>query len=187
MPKILVFAGANGSGKTTLANSVVESNMKFINADKIKDRDNLSYIEASKKAITLIDGCISKGASFSFETTMSGLTLQNKFEQLKQKKYHIAVFYLFVHPVELLIERIKERVKKGGHFVDDKDVVRRYYRSTVNFWNIYRYYADEWIIINNNEFQYKNITIGAQDNFTVIDKIEFEKFKKVVVYAKTYK
>lgn len=184
MPKVLIFSGANGSGKTTLANSVVESNMKFINADKIKDRYKFSYIEASKKAITLIDRCILKGVSFSFETTMSGLALRNKFEQLKQKKYHIAVFYLFAHPVELLIERIKERVKKGGHFVDDKDVVRRYYRSAVNFWSIYRYYADDWVIINNNECEYKNIIIGNKDIFSIIDNNEFGKFKEVFSYAK---
>ena len=117
MPKVLIFAGANGSGKTTLAATVVEPASQFINADSIRDTEGLSFIDAGKKALVTIDECILRNESFSFETTMSGLGLLKRFKRLKGKGYDITMFYLFAYPVRLLEERVKERVKKGGHEV----------------------------------------------------------------------
>ena len=117
MPKVLIFAGANGSGKTTFAKSILEPGFIFINADDIKKEKNLSYLEAGKESLRLIDNSIAENKDFSFETTMSGIGLSKRFEKLKKEKYRITIFYLFAYPVELLIERIKERVKKGGHMV----------------------------------------------------------------------
>lgn len=187
MPKVLIFAGANGTGKTTLANSVVQPGLRFIDADAIRDKERLSYVEAGKKAILSIDRCILKEINFSFETTMSGLVLKRRFECLKEKRYNIIVFYLFVYPVELLVERIKERVKKGGHPVEEGDITRRYYRSAANFWNIYKNYSSEWAILNNNEFQYKTVALGNNGIYSISDDIEFGKFKEVLKYAKKRK
>lgn len=184
MAKVLIFAGANGSGKTTLASTVIGSATKFINADEIKDKEKLSDLDAGKKALKEIDLCVSKGINFAFETTMSGLGLFKRIKRLKNKQYFIVIFYLFVYPIDLLVERIKERVKKGGHYVSHKDIVRRYYRSTYNFWSIYKNYADEWAIINNNEFQYKNIVVGNKNKFQTFDEEEHKIFKEVLRHGK---
>ncbi|MCX5695153.1 MAG: zeta toxin family protein [Candidatus Omnitrophica bacterium] len=184
MPKVIIFAGANGTGKSTLANSALEKSTIFINADAIKDRENKSSIESGKKALLLIESCINKEKDFSFETTMSGLTLLSNFKLFKKAEYHIIVFYLFVYPVELLVERIKERVKKGGHDVGLEDIVRRYYRSAHHFWNIYKSYSSEWAIINNNESRYRNIAVGDKDKFEIIDDQEFLIFQEVAKNVK---
>ncbi|MEK6728385.1 MAG: hypothetical protein AABY28_06985, partial [Candidatus Omnitrophota bacterium] len=108
MSKVLIFAGANGSGKTTFANGIIEPGFIFINADDIKKDKKLSYIDAGKESLCLIDEAIKNNTDFSFETTMSGMGLYKRFERLKKEKYHITIFYLFAYPIELLIERIKE-------------------------------------------------------------------------------
>lgn len=183
MPKVLIFAGANGSGKTTFAKSILEPGFIFINADDIKKKKNLSYVEAGKESLCLIDNSITEDKDFSFETTMSGIGLSKKFENLKKEKYHTVIFYLFAYPVELLIERIKERVKKGGHMVANEDVIRRYYRSAYNFWNKYRFYASKWSIINNNQLESENIAVGSNGNFDIINKREFNIFKEALRYG----
>ncbi|OIO76324.1 MAG: hypothetical protein AUJ85_00700 [Elusimicrobia bacterium CG1_02_37_114] len=180
MSKVLVFSGANGTGKTTLAKSILEHNIQFINADDIKKTENLSYIEAGQKSLKMIDLCISQNKDFSFETTMSGKGLLKRFEYLKKEQYRITIYYLFAYPIELLLERIKERVKKGGHFVSDIDVERRYRRSIQNFWTCYRFFADEWTIINNNELEPKNIVAGNKKELYIIDNSEFDVFKEVL-------
>ena len=182
MPKVLIFAGANGTGKTTLANEIVECKSKFINADYIMDRKKISSVEAGKQALKSIDKSTSRKINFSFEITMAGLGLLKRFKKLKQQKYKVVIFYLFAYPVELLVERVKERVRKGGHAVRYEDIVRRYYRSARNFWNIYRFYSSEWVIIN--EFKYENIVTGAKDKFYIIDPIKFEEFEEVLHYGK---
>jgi len=183
MPKIIIFAGANGSGKTTLAGTVLGKQDIFINADKIREDENLSFIDASKKAIELLDKNIASGKDISFETTMSGRVLNRKFKQMASKKYKIIIFYLFAYPVELLVERVKERVKKGGHPVGTRDIVRRYYRSAANFWKKYRFFADEWTLVLNNEVHYKNVAAGDKKDFYVVNDPEFEVFKEVVANA----
>lgn len=180
MPKVLIFAGANGSGKSTLANSILESDVEFVNADDIQRKEGLSDIEAGQKALKLIDLSISRKMNFAFETTMAGLGFGNRFERLKKAKYFIITYYLFVYPKELLVERIKERLKKGGHPVPVKDVIRRYKRSMQNFWTKYRFYANEWNIIGNNELEAKTIAVGNRDAFQILDKFEFNIFKEVL-------
>lgn len=181
--KVLIFAGANGSGKTTLANTVVESSMHFVNADNIKNKRNISYLDAGKEALKIIDQHISKKTNFAFETTMSGKGLLRRLENFKKQGYEITVFYLFAYPVTLLDERVKERIKKGGHLVESEDIERRFYRSVKNFWDIYKNYANEWAVINNNEFHYKNIVVGNKKEYQIIDEFEFKKFKEVLDYG----
>lgn len=183
MKKVIIFAGANGSGKTTLASTIVEPSMSFINADEIKRREKITSIEAGKQALCSIDKNIEERISFAFETTMSGLLLLRRFKQLKKRRYSITVYYLFAYPVALLDERIKERLKKGGHRVEYADIIRRYYRSAKNFWNVYKKFADVWVIVLNNEYQYKNIVVGNKNKFDIIDEREFYKFKEVVNHA----
>lgn len=185
MPKVIIFAGANGTGKTTLSNTVIEHKDRLINADQIMDIQGLSPLEAGKEALRLIDKNISKKMNFSFETTMAGLGFLKRFEKMRKKNYRIIIFYLFNYSTELLIERIKERVKKGGHHVKDIDVVRRHYRSVKNFWNVYRFFADEWSITSNDEFKYENVVTGSKDKAYVIDSIKYSKFREVLQYGKT--
>ena len=109
MPNVMIFAGANGSGKTTLAHTVLEANAYFINADEIREKGKLSYLDAGERALNEIDQHIGKGETFAFETTMSGLGLEKRLRRLREKGYAIQIFYLFAHPLDLLKERIKER------------------------------------------------------------------------------
>jgi len=180
MLKVLIFAGANGAGKTTIAKSVLEPDIRFINADDIQREEGLSDIDAGQKALNLIDISTSNRISFAFETTMAGLGLDKRLNRLKKLKYGIVIFYLFAHPKELLVERIKERIKKGGHPVPEKDIIRRYGRSLKNFWTKYRLYAEEWNIICNNELEAKTIAVGNRDRYQILDKHEFNVFEEVL-------
>lgn len=183
MPKVFIFAGANGSGKSTLAKSVLEKGCVFVNADDIRHKEKLSFIDAGNKALCLIDENIKKRKDFSFETTMAGLGLAKRFKALKKNKYEIIIFYLFVSPLDLLIERVRERVKKGGHFVEEEDVRRRYYRSLRNFWYIYKNLTNKWYINDNKDMECKNIAIGSKSKFDVINAGKFQVFKEVLKYA----
>jgi predicted ABC-type ATPase len=82
---------------------------------------------------------------------MSGRFLIDIIKKAKSSGYKIHVFYTFADSPEICIERIKNRVKKGGHFVPDEDVRRRFDRSIKNFWSIYRHISDIWALYSNME------------------------------------
>ena len=55
--------------------------------------------------------------------------------------------------MSLARERIKQRVKQGGHHVPDVDVERRLERSLGNFFGLYMPLADAWDIFDNSSIE----------------------------------
>ena len=48
------------------------------------------------------------------------------------------------------MERVADRVRKGGHNIPEADIRRRYGRSIYNFLHIYQPLADNWILFDNS-------------------------------------
>lgn len=90
----------------------------------------------------------------------------------------IEIVFIFVESPEVSIARIKERVKKGGHFVPDEDVRRRFDRGKKNFWQIYKNLADSWSLFYNSEGSFNQVAIGEKDDIFVIDQELFDKFEE---------
>jgi predicted ABC-type ATPase len=89
-------------------------------------------------------------ADFAFESTLSGLGYVSRLRDMKQKGYHIEIIYLKIVSARLAIDRIKSRVRQGGHDVPRADVRRRFARSWQNFQDHYRPLADAWAIYDNS-------------------------------------
>ena len=78
----------------------------------------------------------------------------------------------------MCILRIKERVEKGGHFVPDEAVIRRYFRSAQNFWNDYKTDSHEWFMVHNSNLGFKEFCLGTHENYQILDKVKFNEFIK---------
>ncbi len=154
--KCYIIAGPNGAGKTTFATEFlpIEAEcLNFINVDLIAqglspfDPDKMA-VEAGRLMIKHINECVNRGESFAFETTLSGKGYINKIKNWKTKQYEIIIYYLKIPSVEFAIERVKLRVTFGGHNVPEKDIIRRFERSWINFQQIYKPLADSWIVFD---------------------------------------
>lgn len=153
-----IVAGPNGAGKSTFAEAFLPNEAKcfhFVNADMIaKGLSPLcpenAGIEAGKILFRKIEEFSNKGFTFAFESTLSGSGHLRRIESLKKKKYRIVIYYLKLASEDLAIERVRCRVKEGGHNIPDADVRRRFTRSWLNFTNLYRNLADEWIVFDNS-------------------------------------
>ncbi len=99
-------------------------------------------------------------------------------EELKKKKYHTRIIYIFLDNPLVSIERIKIRVAQGGHSVPDEDVVRRFHRSKMKFWNIYRNLVDEWQLLYNGEEGLILVATGERETYRVLNDRKFRIFKK---------
>jgi predicted ABC-type ATPase len=91
------------------------------------------------------------------------------------------LLYVFLDSPELAIDRVNMRVKKGGHSVPEIDIKRRYFRSKQNFWNIYRYLADEWQLFYNGEYTAIQVACGVQDEYVIANEDFFVLFKEGLV------
>ncbi|MGI9054895.1 MAG: AAA family ATPase, partial [Pyrinomonadaceae bacterium] len=146
--EIVIIAGANGVGKTTFARAFLrEYDYEFLNADEIAkslsaENPQEKKISAGKLFFQKLKSAVEDNKSLLIESTLSGRYLQKFIENVKDKNYQIIIIFLFASSPELLIERIAERVKKGGHFVPDEDVKRRFLRGKENFQQVYKNLAD---------------------------------------------
>ena len=91
-----------------------------------------------------------RGVDFGFETTLSGKTYVKLLKGLKEGGYLIHIFFLWITDVELALERIKLRVRNGGHYIPEAIVRRRFGRSLLNFLRVCKPLADSWTIFNNS-------------------------------------
>ena len=151
-----IVAGPNGSGKTTFAESylVEEADCyNFINADLIAQgvsplRPESAGLEAGKILFRKMDEFVDEGESFGFESTLSGTGYLRRIQRMKHKGYRIVLFYLKLSSPELALERVRARVKEGGHDIPESDLRRRFVRSWENYREIYRPLADKWILFD---------------------------------------
>ncbi|MBI3312524.1 MAG: zeta toxin family protein [Candidatus Omnitrophica bacterium] len=157
-PQVYIIAGPNGSGKTTFASEFLPNYAdcpNFINADTIARglsgfSPDAVALKAGRILIEQIETYASKKADFAFETTLSGMTYLSRFKDLKKEGYAIHMFFLWIPDVKLSLARVANRVKMGGHDIDEKVVRRRFHKGISNFLNHYRQVLNSWSLFDNS-------------------------------------
>ena len=135
-----IIAGSNGCGKSTVS----ASSRNEFQVTPILDPDavarslqttanaSLSNIEAGKQVLELAEALLAASESFTVETTLSGGTYLRMAERAKALGYTIFAVFVGTDSVEINIERVKARVRKGGHDIPEADQRRRYPRTLAN-------------------------------------------------------
>ena len=152
------MAGPNGAGKTTFARKFLPQYvecLEFVNADFIAGglspfAPERAAIHAGRLMLEQIHSLAERGVDFGFETTLSGKTYVKLLQGMKKGGYLVHIFFLWITNVELALERIKLRVRNGGHAIPEAIVRRRFGRSLPNFLRVYKPLADSWTIFDNS-------------------------------------
>ncbi|DAA98213.1 TPA: hypothetical protein CPT80_00720 [Candidatus Gastranaerophilales bacterium HUM_9] len=188
---LYIIAGANGSGKSTLAEVLLkEKNLEFLNADEIAkeispNAINSVPIKAGKEYFKRLKIFFDDNKSFAVESTLSGNNIVKIINTARVKNYKIILVYSFLQNCTTCIERVKKRVENGGHNVPEADIIRRYYKSIVKFWDKYRLLVDEWTMFYNG-YDYAPIiaSFGTNEDFTIINKEMQMNFDRIYKLAK---
>ncbi|RJR15859.1 MAG: Zeta toxin family protein [Nitrospiraceae bacterium] len=155
--KIVIIAGPNGAGKTTFAREFLPHEAGcpiFVNADLIAEglspfSPEHAFFRAGRLMIEEIKRHVRLGDSFAFETTLSGRTYAELIPIWQQLGYKVKLVYLYLPDVRIAVERVKNRVRQGGHNVPEKTIRRRYEKGWHNFRNMYKQLADAWVLFDN--------------------------------------
>lgn len=160
-PQLFVIAGPNGAGKTTFAREFLPHFARcrdFVNADLIASglspfSPAAAAMEAGRVMLRKIHELGARRHSFAFETTLSGRGYLALFRRLKAADYRIHIVFLWLPSVELAIQRVKDRVRRGGHSVPEDDIRRRFDRGLRNLLIDYNDSADTWTLFDNSGSQ----------------------------------
>ena len=93
---------------------------------------------------------VKRGESFSFETTLSGLTYAQMIPVWRSSGYLVKLIFLSLPNVEIALERVATRVKQGGHNVPEEVVRRRFAHGIQNF-ERYKVLVDSWQLYDNSD------------------------------------
>ena len=157
-PRILIIAGPNGAGKTTFAREYLpnEANCPiFVNADLIAaglspfDPD-AAATRAGRIMLEEIKSHVAARRDFAFETTLSGKTYARMIPTWRQAGYYVELAFLRLKTVEIAIDRVRGRVRLGGHSIPDDIIRRRFDAGLRNFEVLYKPLVDGWVHYDNS-------------------------------------
>jgi len=159
MPKVVVIAGPNGAGKSTAAPLLLREALavgEFVNADTLAAGLSAFASEqvafaAGRVALRRLRELAAARRDFAFETTLASRSFAPWLKQLRKSGYRFEVVYLWLPHAELAVERVAERVQRGGHNIPPDVIRRRYEKSLKNFFNLYRQLCDFWLMLDNSD------------------------------------
>jgi predicted ABC-type ATPase len=140
-PVFLIVAGPNGSGKSSsYRDTEIEQSGRtiwIVNPDvltvRIRDVEGLALADANRAAVERIeawlDASIDVHKSVGVETVLSTGKYRRLVEKAKDLGFAVWLVYVVLDSPRRNIERVRLRVRKGGHDVPDEKVRSRYTRS----------------------------------------------------------
>jgi predicted ABC-type ATPase len=171
MPELTVVAGGNGAGKSTLT-KLSSVNIPLIDPDAIAraiapENPESVALAAGRKAIELARSYIQSGYSFVVETTLAGNTYLNLMREVKALGWSVSLTYVGIDDPITNVQRVRSRVKVGGHDVPREDILRRYERSLVNLSKAAKI-VDELILYDNSTDAGHQLLAAIESDRTVI-------------------
>ena len=151
---VYIIAGPNGAGKTTFAREFLPHYvrcLKFINADYIATgispfAPEAAAVDAGRLMLKRIQELLEAGVSFGFETTLAGRGYLKMIGQMKRLGYRVQLYFLWLSSSTVAVERVAQRVRKGGHAIPESVIRRRFDSGLKNFLEVYRPLVDQWVL-----------------------------------------
>ena len=140
--RIYVLAGVNGAGKSSLGGASFRAlGSDYYDPDAAAQKllaanPTLSQADANSLAwhqgVRLLRRAIEQRLDFAFETTLGANTVPRLLAQAASQSIEIYVWYIGLSSPELHIQRVRSRVRRGGHDIPAEYIHRRYERSRLN-------------------------------------------------------
>lgn len=157
-PQVIAIGGPNGAGKTTLAPFLIRDEyglLEYVNADSIAhglaafSPESVAF-EAGRIMLRRIRALAEQNLSFAFETTLASRSYVRFITGLRAGGYEFHLVYVWLSSADLAVQRVRERVRRGGHDIPEEVIRRRYVKGARNFFNVYSGLADTWGIYDNS-------------------------------------
>lgn len=187
---LYIISGCNGAGKTTASYTVLPEVLdcrEFVNADEIARglspfNPESVAIEAGRLMLSRIEELLERDESFSIETTLATKSYINLVRRAQAKGYNVRVLFFWLNSPELALQRVAERVEKGGHNIPADVIRRRYVAGIRNLFRLFMREVDYWEIYDNSEYPAVQIATGGKNENTEI--IIETTYNKIAEYVK---
>ena len=169
MPRLYIISGCNGSGKTTASYTLLPELLgcrEFVNSDEFAKSlspfdPSAASVAASRYMLMKIKYLLEKEADFCVETTLATRSLLNLVREAQEKYYEVTILYFWLNSPELAIQRVRDRVKAGGHNIPEEVIRRRYLMGLKYLFETYIPVCDRWVLADNSKTPFSVIAEGS--------------------------
>lgn len=155
---LVILAGPNGAGKSTLAPALLRDTfglLDYVNADTLAAglsafRSEEVAFAAGRLVLMRLHSPAHEREDFAFESTLAARSYTRWIAELQQHGYSLHVLFLWLQTPELAVQRVKERVRAGGHDIPEAVIRRRYRRGIINFMELYQPLTATWRVYDNS-------------------------------------
>ena len=187
---LYIISGCNGAGKTTASYTVLPEVLnckEFVNADEIARglspfNPESVAIEAGRLMLSRIEELLERNVSFSIETTLATKSYINLVRRAKARGYNVRLLFFWLRTPDLAVQRVEERVAKGGHNIPTDVIRRRYVAGISNLFRLFMREVDYWEIYDNSEYPAVQIATGGKNEKAEI--IIETTYNKIAEYVK---
>lgn len=171
-PVFHLIAGPNGAGKSTLFKALrdvgaIPADAEFVNADiyeavhlQAMDDARLRSAHARAWAEARRAELISARTSFVSETVFSHPSKIALVEQAQSSGFVVVLYVVALDDVAILVERVAQRVREGGHDVPRQRILDRYERTLTNLQSAVRM-ADVAVLYDSERTHRRVATLEA--------------------------
>lgn len=138
--RIIAAAGTNGAGKSTIVGGLIARlGGAYFNPDTFAreliaagcnagDANAQAWMTGYKQLQQAIDG----NSNFAFETTLGGSSIAMELLRALAIGRRVSIYYVGLTTPELHIQRVAERVARGGHDIPESKIRERFNSSREN-------------------------------------------------------
>ena len=169
-----VIAGINGAGKTSLYHVLKHTDDlgRRVNIDELAKRsenwrDPRVQIQAGREAMAMIMQYIKDGTSFHLETTLPGITIVRQIQEAKAHGFFIYLYFVGIDDIQVAIDRVHNRMSKGGHGIGDSFILKRFSQLNRNLTQILP--LCDGAILFDNTVKFRQIAILENKRFIDCD------------------
>ncbi len=129
-PICTILGGPNGSGKSSLYRAL-DLPGEFVNADLVARRidpvdPEAASVAAGRTVLERLSTLVATGRDFVYETTLSSNQAIGLMRRARETGYQVALVFVALESADLNVERVGDRVRKGGHAIPEPVIRRRY-------------------------------------------------------------
>lgn len=175
-----IISGCNGSGKTTCSYSLLPELLEcrqFVNSDEFAKalspfNPGAASIKAGRLMMRKVMYLMERSQTFSIETTLATRALVKIVQRAQARGYEVTILYFWLSSPQKAIERVRSRVKAGGHDIPVEVIKRRYYMGLDYLFNYYIPICDHWILADNSKPPFRVLAQGNKGEEPIIRDIK---------------
>ncbi len=157
-PNLYIISGPNGAGKTTASYNLLPDLFRctnFVNADEIARglspfAPEQVAVQAGRIMLQRIDDLLQQRVDFAIETTLATRSYIRLVKRAQAAGYKVHLIFFYLETEQQAIERVAQRVRNGGHSIQEEDIRRRFKRGIYNLINLYMPVCNGIYVVNNN-------------------------------------